>query len=121
MNVRRCKIRDILDQIDRDVTYFMPDELLIAMGRSKTVVRRLVRCRTMTLSQYDNIRDALYRHYMSDNVISNKIAKFETLERSMERKRRKETINRPEKHKPEKTVKSSIEESIANFFKIDMI
>lgn len=122
MNVKRCTITEILKQIDRDVTYFMPDELKIAMSRSKSVVRRLVKNRDMTLSQYDQIRDELYSRFMADTAVAYRVLRFETLDRVMERKRRKETNNGVVLHKTGvPSERQSIESAIDKFFKIDII
>lgn len=114
MNVKRCTITEILKQIDQDVTYFMPDELLIAMRRSKTIVRRLVKCRTMTLAQYDAIKESLVSKYMQDTVVTRKQEKLDVLDRVMERQRRK--INKI-KIKPK--VESPLQKALNEFFKID--
>lgn len=115
MNVRKCKIRDILDQIDRDVNFFSPDEIKIAMSRSKTVVRRLIRNRSMNIDLYDQIKEDLHSRYMSDSNLSNKQAKFDVLERVMERKRRKTYGNR----KHVSTSPNSIASAVDSFFRIN--
>lgn len=121
MNVKRCTITEILKQIDRDVTYFMPDELKIAMSRSKSVVRRLVKNRDMTVSQYDQIRDELYSRFMADTAVAYRVSRFEVLDRVMERKR-KETNNGVVFHKTGvPSERQSIESAIDKFFKIDII